>query len=162
VVLDRYKMPGGPEREVTDAYAQSIFAGQAPLFEDERITVYAVPEPAARGPYLVLGTDWPARQSDDAGRVWRALPAGQAAGLELVNPDGGPLGLAVTAAGEGTLRLLDDAGTELAAWALTDGVAGRRLGPATLPLDVQMLQLVFDGPAAAAAVVYELGLATTP
>ena len=46
VVLDRYKMPGGPEREITDAYAQSIFAGQAPLFEDERITVYAVPEPA--------------------------------------------------------------------------------------------------------------------
>ena len=60
VVLDRYKMPGGPEREITDAYAQSIFAGQAPLFEDERITVYAVPEPAVRGPYLILGTDWQA------------------------------------------------------------------------------------------------------
>ncbi len=42
VVLDRYKMPGGDEREVTTALAQEIFAGQPPLYEDDRITVYKV------------------------------------------------------------------------------------------------------------------------
>jgi len=158
VVLDRYKMPGGPEREVTDAYAQSIFAGQAPLFEDERITVYAVPEPAARGPYLILGTDWPARQSDDAGRVWRELPAGEAAGLELVNPDGRPLALAVTAAGEGTLRLLDDSGRELGAWQLDDGQAAQRLGPVAIPPGVRTVQVAFEGLAGTAAEIDELNL----
>ena len=42
VVLDRYKMPGGLEREYTTALATEIFAGQAPVFEDDRITVYRV------------------------------------------------------------------------------------------------------------------------
>jgi hypothetical protein len=42
VVLDRYKMPGGPEREVTDAGARQIFGNQPPVYEDERLTVYEV------------------------------------------------------------------------------------------------------------------------
>jgi hypothetical protein len=48
VVLDRYKMPGGPEREVTEAGAREIFGDQQPVYEDERITVYEVVEPAAK------------------------------------------------------------------------------------------------------------------
>jgi hypothetical protein len=162
VVLDRYKMPGGPEREVTDAYAQNIFAGRAPLFEDERITVYAVPEPAVRGPYLILGTEWPVRQVDEAGRVWRELPAGVPAGLELVNPDGRPLQLEVTAAGEGALRLLDDAGTELAAWQLTDGSAVAQLGPISIPPGVGRLSVRFDGPAGAAAAIHQVSASAAP
>ncbi len=43
VVLDRYKMPGGEERSYTEAAAAEIFGGQPALYEDERITVYAVP-----------------------------------------------------------------------------------------------------------------------
>jgi hypothetical protein len=162
VVLDRYKMPGGPEREVTDAFAQSIFAGQAPLFEDERITVYAVPEPAVREPYLILGADWPARQSNDAGQVWRELPAGELAGLELVNPDGRPLQVEVTAAGEGTLRLLDDAGTVLAAWQLTDGNAVAQLGPVSIPPGAGRLSVRFDGPVGAAATIHQVGVSAAP
>ncbi len=42
VVLDRYKMPGGPEREVTEAGAREIFGDAAPVYEDEDITVYEV------------------------------------------------------------------------------------------------------------------------
>lgn len=55
VVLDRYKMPSGLEREYTTALAAAIFAGQAPDYEDERLTVYRVQPPAAAQPYLVLG-----------------------------------------------------------------------------------------------------------
>ncbi|HSN76838.1 MAG TPA: hypothetical protein VL334_17335 [Anaerolineae bacterium] len=152
VVLDRYKMPGGPEREVTDAYAQSIFAGQAPLYEDERITVYAVGEPAQRGPYLILGIDWQGRQSDDAGQVWRELPAAQPASVELINPDGEPLALEITAAGQGMLQLLDETGRKLATWPLEDSQAPARLGPVAIPPEAQTLRLVFDGLAGAAAV----------
>ena len=47
VVLDRYKMPGGPERDVTEAGARQIFGDQPPVYQDERITVYEVSEPAA-------------------------------------------------------------------------------------------------------------------
>ncbi len=161
VVLDRYKMPGGPERELTDAYAQAIFASQQPLFEDERITVYTVPQPAERAPYLILAPGWQSRQSDEAGRVWRELLAGEAAGLELVNPNSQPLALTITAAGNGALRLLDGAGAELAMWSLPEGSAVRRLDPVALPPAVQRLMLIFDGPAGATAEVHELGLTTT-
>jgi hypothetical protein len=151
VVLDRYKMPGGPERTITDAYAQRIFAGQTPLFEDERITVYAVGEPAQRGPYLVLGTDWQPRQSGEDGQVWRELPAGQPAGLEIINPDGRPLALEIQAAGEGMLQLLDEAGAELDEWYLADSGAPARLSPAAIPSGVERLWLQFDGPAGTSA-----------
>ncbi len=57
VVLDRYKMPGGDEREVTTALAQKIFAGQAPVYEDDRITVYKVDEPDEPAPYPMLGPE---------------------------------------------------------------------------------------------------------
>lgn len=158
VVLDRYKMPGGPEREVTDAYAQSIFARQAPLYEDERITVYAVPEPATRGPYLILAPGWQPRQNDDAGQVWRELPAGEPAGLEVVNPDGQPLALEISAAGNGTLRLVDEAGRELGAWHLAGEGSAHRLNPVALPPNVQTLRVMFDAPAGAAAAVYHLAI----
>lgn len=59
VVLDRYKMPGGDERTYTEELAAAIFAGQAPIFEDERITVFRVAPIAAPQPYLMLGAlDW--------------------------------------------------------------------------------------------------------
>ncbi len=160
VVLDRYKMPGGPEREITDAYAQAIFGAETPLFEDERITVYAVPAaPAVPKPYLILGPDWQPRQTDNAGQVWRALPAGQPASLEVVNPAGRPLTLAVTAAGQGALRLADAAGAELAAWQLPAGATVAALGPVALPPGVERLWLHFDGPADTEATVFRLDVA---
>jgi hypothetical protein len=55
VVLDRYKMPGGAEREVTEAVTASVFGAESPHYEDHRITVYAVTEPETRAPYLALG-----------------------------------------------------------------------------------------------------------
>jgi hypothetical protein len=55
VVLDRYKMPGGEEREYTESLADQLFTGVAPTFEDERITVYAVPTADELQPYLELG-----------------------------------------------------------------------------------------------------------
>ena len=58
VVLDRYKMPGGREREYTEAAAAEIFGGQAPAYRDERVTVYEVADPGAGAPYLVLGAGW--------------------------------------------------------------------------------------------------------
>lgn len=55
VVLDRYKMPGGEEREYTEALANALFAGDVPVFADERITVYQVTPLASPQPYLLLG-----------------------------------------------------------------------------------------------------------
>jgi hypothetical protein len=58
VVVDRYQMPSGEERLYTDAATARIFEGQAPIYEDDRITVYEVapiPQPA---PYLLLGEGW--------------------------------------------------------------------------------------------------------
>jgi hypothetical protein len=58
VVLDRYKMPGEPERGYNERTAATIFGSQAPVYRDERLTVYEVSRPATRAPYLVLGDGW--------------------------------------------------------------------------------------------------------
>lgn len=75
VVLDRYKMPGGDERTYTEALAAAIFAGQAPLFEDERITVYKVAPVQQPQPYLMLGAlDWgPLERSADGASTDRVV-----------------------------------------------------------------------------------------
>jgi hypothetical protein len=58
VVLDRYKMPGGRERAYTEAAVAEIFGSQAPVYRDERLTVYEVGVMEAARPYLQLGPDW--------------------------------------------------------------------------------------------------------
>jgi hypothetical protein len=81
VVLDRYKMPGGLEREYTEMLAQRVFGGQAPLYADERITVYRVASSLEGGaePYLRLGPrNWGPRTINAAGAPQRALGGGPA------------------------------------------------------------------------------------
>ncbi len=76
VVLDRYKMPGGREREYTEELANRIFEGQDPIYADDRITVYRVPDGASAPaqPYLELGPrNWGPRQLDENGRPYRML-----------------------------------------------------------------------------------------
>ena len=161
VVLDRYKMPGGPEREITTDYAQQIFAGQAPIYEDDRLTVYRVIEPAERGPYLILAPGWAPRQSDEAGAVWRELPAGQPAGLEIISPSGEPLGLEIEVAAPagGKLVLMDAAGEVLASWELSPEVATVRSGPFKTSSDAPTaLRLVYEGQTDEPAAIYEVSV----
>ncbi|MCS6843449.1 MAG: hypothetical protein NZ528_03860 [Caldilineales bacterium] len=124
VVLDRYKMPGGLERTYTEAAAAEIFnaAGQAPVYEDERLTVYQVPPPTQRRPYVILGVEWPPRETDDAGEVWRRLPA-NGAGLELVVPEEGPHRLTLDVLGQAgaSLRLVAASGETVGEWTLQGG-----------------------------------------
>jgi hypothetical protein len=77
VILDRYKMPGGLEREYTTELAQAIFSGQMPVYEDERLTVYTLTPPASPQAYLVLGElNWgPLLQGDRPGRRLGEGPA---------------------------------------------------------------------------------------
>ena len=78
VVLDRYKMPGGIEREYTEGLAHRIFDGQDPIYADDRITVYRVPDASSvpAQPYLELGPrNWGPRQVDENGLPYRALAA---------------------------------------------------------------------------------------
>jgi hypothetical protein len=89
VILDRYKMPDGLEREYTEALADRIFAGQEPIYADDRITVYRVDNPGAgpapSQPYLQLGPrNWGPRQVDENDRPSRALTGGPAA-IEVVH-----------------------------------------------------------------------------
>jgi hypothetical protein len=122
VVLDRYKMPSGVERTYTESAAQAIFAAadQAPIFEDDRLTVYSVQEPTQRRPFLVLGPDWAPRQTDTHGQVWRAL-SGSGSSLEIENPSLVDLILTLTVQGPaGTvLRAVAENGTVVGEWTLT-------------------------------------------
>jgi hypothetical protein len=79
VVLDRYKMPDGDERTYTEELAAAIFAGQTPIFEDERITVYRVAPAAASQPYLMLGArDWGPLERSAASALHRTLQGDRA------------------------------------------------------------------------------------
>jgi hypothetical protein len=135
VVLDNYKMPGPGEREPTTAIAHAVFGDQAPVFTDERLTVYRLEPPAAPQPFLVLGSGWGPRQVIDQ-QVARAVQP--EADLHIIHAR--PSTLAITARGPaGTLlRVRDEAGRELGqlalqpAWTtyairLPDPVPGARL-----------------------------------
>ncbi len=79
VILDRYKMPGGVERDYTTALAAAIFADSTPAYEDERLTVYRTQPPPSPQPYLILGaTGWGALQPDSVGQPSRTIGEGPA------------------------------------------------------------------------------------
>lgn len=78
VVLDRYKMPGGLEREYTEQLAAAIFAGHDPLYADERLTVFRTPTPAVRTPYLMLGALHWGPLTSNGGRRQRAITGPEA------------------------------------------------------------------------------------
>jgi len=83
VIQDRYKMPGGLERSYTEELANAIFAGQAPLYADERITVHRVQPPATPVPYLALdAVNWGPLEEREDGHRQRAL-IGQSATLAM-------------------------------------------------------------------------------
>jgi hypothetical protein len=71
-------MPGGEEREYTEAVANALFAGQDATFADERITVFSVKPPESPQPYLELGPlNWrPLTEAD--GVSYRAVGDGPA------------------------------------------------------------------------------------
>ncbi|GIK74158.1 MAG: hypothetical protein BroJett021_31460 [Chloroflexota bacterium] len=117
VVLDRYKMPGGDERTYTEELASAIFAGQTPIFEDERITVYRVaPNVAATvtpQPYLMLGAlDWgPLERGADA-VPHRTLQGGRAEVIVMHPPATGAVTLRYASDASATVSVLvagDDA-----------------------------------------------------
>jgi len=64
VVLDRYQMPENPDnpkhntRSITTAAAAQIFGQQAPVYQDDRLTVFEVPSDALTAPYLILDANW--------------------------------------------------------------------------------------------------------
>jgi len=109
VVLDRYKMPSGAEREVTEALAAEIFTGHEPVHTDDRLTVYEVTDEGPQKPYLVLGTGW---GPFDPGTNTRAL--GDSATVIVMAPASGVVTVEVSLAGSDqrrfTIRLAAEAG----------------------------------------------------
>jgi hypothetical protein len=88
---------------------------QAPVFTDERLTVYRLEPPAAPQPFLVLGSGWGPRQVEGE-RVTRALQP--QADLHIIHAR--PSTLAITARGPAgaLLHVRDEAGRELGQLAL--------------------------------------------
>jgi hypothetical protein len=115
VVLDRYKMPGGLEREYTESLAAAIFADQPPLFADDRITAYRVQPPDQPVPYLSLGPlHWGALQSKEGERPCRAIGE-QPAQVELHHvPPAATLRIAYRTAPEQAVAVHTLDGTTLA------------------------------------------------
>lgn len=138
VVLDRYKMPGGPEREYTEALATAIFAGAPPDYQDDRVTVYRTAVVDAPEPYVVLGPEgWgplttaegapPGRAIGPQPAVIEVRHAAPATQLRLRYRTPAGTGITLTGAGDGSPVQLAPApaGAEivipLAPYALTGG-----------------------------------------
>ena len=59
IVLDRYKMPPGPTRDYTESLARTIFQGQMPIYQDDRLTVFEAPiPPETPRPFVEIGWDF--------------------------------------------------------------------------------------------------------
>lgn len=102
VTLDRYKMPGGDEREVTEAIAHEIFADIKPVHDDDRLTVYKAPAVSEPAGYLRLGdAGWGPLESVDGARARKLAESG--AGIEALHAAPGAR-VAVRYRGDGSLR----------------------------------------------------------
>lgn len=115
VVLDRYKMPGGLEREYTEQLAQTLFGSQSPLYSDERLTVYQVKTLEASQPYLQLGAlHWGPLEENAVGQHQRLL--GQEGALLYVvhPPQGGTLQIGYRTLDAMGVTIQDEAGRPLA------------------------------------------------
>jgi hypothetical protein len=150
VVLDRYKMPGGDERTYTEALAAAIFAGQPPLFEDDRITVYKVAPIAAPQPYLMLGAlDWGPLERGEGETPHRTLLGDRAEIIVQHPPETGtvtlryasdaPVSVVIVLAGDDTvLATSDDAVGELRVDLAEARRVARALGLPESPLTLRI------------------------
>ena len=138
VVLDRYKMPGGEEREYTEALANALFAGVTASFADERTTVYAVTSPISPQPYLELGPlHWgPLVEVDDA--RYRTVGDGPAELLLRHVAHGAQVEIAYQSSADALVSSLD--GNR---WKLPAAPSGATI-TVTLPLGVD--RLTFTAP----------------
>lgn len=157
VVLDRYKMPGGDERIYTESLAAAIFAGQAPLFEDERITVYKVAPVQQLQPYLMLGAlDWgPLERGADGASTYRVVLGDSAEVIVQHPPEAGFVAIryvsddltsvSVVLAGDNTVLATGDGATGAVRIDLAEAQrVARILGLPEHPLS---LRLVVEGEA---------------
>jgi hypothetical protein len=80
VILDRYKMPPGPTRDFNESLTHDIFGDAAPVYEDDRLTVYETSPPTKRLPFVEIGWDFgplepgPARSVADAATIVLHVP----------------------------------------------------------------------------------------
>jgi hypothetical protein len=166
VVLDRYKMPGGAEREVTEAYTTAIFdqTGVLPSFQDERITAYQVPPPSSRAPYLILAPGWPARQLTAEGSPYRALPDGMRAGIEVLGPEGMPFTLEIEASAPagGNIVLLEGDGGPIATWPTLSRRVTMNSHPLGEGLTAGEFGLRYDGPPDSEAIIHAIRVVEAP
>lgn len=125
VVQDRYKMPGGLEREYTEALAAALFADQRPRYEDDRITVHAVPQVEQPQPYLMLGAlNWgPLLTTTDGSR--RRLVGAEGAALHIQHASlAMQLQLRYRSVTEASLEIYNADGTQLL-WTLPAAPGGK-------------------------------------
>ncbi|HRA65870.1 MAG TPA: hypothetical protein PL187_07590, partial [Caldilinea sp.] len=150
VVLDRYKMPGGEERTYTEELAAAIFTGQAPIFEDERITAYKVTPTEEPQPYLMLGAlDWGPLARGEGIVPHRTLQGDSAEVIVQHPPETGtvalryasaaPVALSVVVAGDDTALASSDGATGEVRIDLAEALrAARALGLAESPLSLRI------------------------
>ena len=139
VVLDRYKMPGGEEREYTEAVASALFAGQTPTFADERITVYTVRPSAEPQAYLELGPlNWGALSAADS-VAYRSVGEAPADLLLRHAERGAQVVIEYRSDGEGVVSSADGS-----SWKLPASPAGGEI-TVELPRGVDELTFVASG-----------------
>jgi hypothetical protein len=148
VVLDRYKMPGGEEREYTESLAAALFAGVTPTYQDDRLTVYTVTPPAVPQPYLELGPlHWGPLTPVATGPV-----AAEDDAVERVIMDG-PAALWLRHAPRGARIVIDYASDAAGVVSSADGsrwqLPAAQAGSITVELPPGVEQLTFEAPSGA-------------
>jgi len=102
IVLDYWQMPPGPERDGTEQWVAAALPGVSPVYDDDRLKVYASPVPDDTQSYLSLVDGWSDRQTTDDDSLTRVVSVApsQSAQVYLHHPQGQPLTLEITAMAE--------------------------------------------------------------
>jgi hypothetical protein len=154
VVLDRYKMPGGEEREYTERLARQVFANRQPDYEDERITVYRVAAPEQPHPYPLLGPlHWGPLQIAEDGAVIGRRVGREPAGLSLRHAVG-DVALRVRYRSAGEVDVLDVSG-EMVARLPAEPQGGEAIIPLGALREISFSTSVIDG-----AIIEKVGVST--
>ncbi len=98
VILDRYKMPPGPTRDFNETLIRDIFGDTAPVYQDDRLTVYETAPPTERHPFVEIGWDFgplapgPTRSVADAATIVLHVPQPGAYMLDIAPIEGNAAG----------------------------------------------------------------------
>jgi len=144
IVHDEMMSPGR-RREATLAIVGEMFGGQAPWYQDDDITVYAVSDQGLDAPFVIIGEGWSGWERWE-GRTVRWMDPMATLEIYASREEKGRMSFAWVNQGEAVTMEVELNGRPVAEWNLEPGVNPVILDALDLTLGFNMLSFQVDSP----------------